>query len=342
MVLWYTASASRSDTVLGRVEESRRTNIDVGIKLVYVRHDHSDAAGTRTTANASRLWRTVNAEISIPVAQKEIESSRPKRILRSGLHTVGGHRQVARHLKSRLRGRMTKPKQSGAFSGHRFPPEIIGYAVWAYHRFPMSLRDVEDLLAARGIVVSYETIRAWLAKFGSHYAKQIRRDRPRVADKWHLDEVVLPINGKKYWLWRAVDSKGDVLDILVQSRRNKRAASRFFRKLFKAFGAPRVIVTDKLRSYGAALKELAPRIEHRSHKGLNNRSEGSHRPTRRREKIMGRFKSPRQAQRFLTVHDQVQTIFRPRRHTLSAAAYRQTRADAHWIWDDITRELKAV
>ncbi|MEP4337572.1 MAG: IS6 family transposase, partial [Roseobacter sp.] len=110
---------------------------------------------------------------------------------------------------------MTKPKQSGAFSGHRFPPEIIGYAVWAYHRFPMSLRDVEDLLAARGIVVSYETIRAWLAKFGSHYAKQIRRDRPRVADKWHLDEVVLPINGKKYWLWRAVDSKGDVLDILV-------------------------------------------------------------------------------------------------------------------------------
>lgn len=237
---------------------------------------------------------------------------------------------------------MTKPKQSGAFSGHRFPPEIIGYAVWAYHRFPMSLRDVEDLLAARGIVVSYETIRAWLAKFGSHYAKQIRRDRPRVADKWHLDEVVLPINGKKYWLWHAVDSKGDVLDILVQSRRNKRAASRFFRKLFKAFGAPRVIVTDKLRSYGAALKELAPGIEHRSHKGLNNRSEGSHRPTRRREKIMGRFKSPRQAQRFLSVHDQVLTIFRPRRHTLSAAAYRQTRADAHWIWDDITRELKAV
>lgn len=234
-----------------------------------------------------------------------------------------------------VRGGMTKPKQSGAFSGHRFPPEIIAYAVWAYHRFPMSLRDVEDLLAARGVVVSYETIRAWVAKFGLQYAKAIRRDRPEVADKWHLDEVVLPINGKKYWLWRAVDSKGDVLDILVQSRRNKRAAIRFFRKLFKAFGVPRVIVTDKLRSYGAALKELAPGIEHRSHKGLNNRSEGSHRPTRRREKIMGRFKSPRQAQRFLSVHDQVQTIFRPRRHTLSAAAYRQTRADAHWIWDDI-------
>jgi putative transposase len=182
---------------------------------------------------------------------------------------------------------MTKPKQSGAFSGHRFPPEIIAYAVWAYHRFPMSLRDVEDLLAAHGVVVSYETIRAWVAKFGLQYAKAIRRDRPKVTDKWHLDEVVLPINGKKYWLWRAVDSKGDVLDILVQSRRNKRAAIRFFRKLFKAFGVPRVIVTDKLRSYGAALKELAPRIEHRSHKGHTDRPDGEKRSwggSNRREK----------------------------------------------------------
>lgn len=237
---------------------------------------------------------------------------------------------------------MTKPKQSGAFLGHRFSPEIIAYAVWAYHRFPMSLRDVEDLLAARGIIVSHETIRAWVAKFGSQYAKVIRRDRPKVADKWHLDEVVLPINGKKYWLWRAVDSNGDVLDILVQSRRNKRAADRFFHKLFKTFGAPRVVVTDKLRSYGAALKDLALGIEHRSHKRLNNRSEGSHRPTRRREKCMGRFKSPRQAQQFLSVHDQIQNVFRHRRHTLSAACYRQSRADAHWIWDDITRVLKAA
>jgi putative transposase len=146
----------------------------------------------------------------------------------------------------------------------------------------------------------------------------------------------------KYWLWRTVDSKGVVLNIFVQSRRNKRAAIRFFRKLFKAFGEPRVIVTDKLRSYAAALKELAPGIEHSSHKGLNNRPQGSRRPTRRREKITGRFKSPRQAQQFLSVHDHVQTVFRPRRHTLSAAAHRHTRADAHWIWDDITRELKAA
>lgn len=123
---------------------------------------------------------------------------------------------------------MTKPKQSGAFLGHRFPPEIIAYSVWAYHRFPLSLRDVEDLLAVRGVVVSYKTIRAWVAKFGSQYAKVIRRDRPKVADKRHLDEVVLPINGKKFWLWRAVENRGDVLDILVQSRRNRRAANRFF------------------------------------------------------------------------------------------------------------------
>ncbi|UOA17063.1 hypothetical protein DSM109990_03962 (plasmid) [Sulfitobacter dubius] len=175
----------------------------------------------------------------------------------------------------------------------------------------MSLRDVEDLLATCGVVVSYETIRAWAAKFGSKYARVIRRNRPKVANKWHLDEAALPMNGQKYWLWRAVDSNGDVLDILVQSRRNKQAANRFFRKLFKAFGQPRVVVTDKLRSYGAALKSLAPGIEHRSHKGINNRSEGSHRPTRRREKIMGRSKSPKQAQQFLSVHDQVQTIFRP-------------------------------
>ena len=144
--------------------------------------------------------------------------------------------------------------------------------------------------------------------------KSYAHDRLAPSDKWHLDEVVITIRGKKYWLWRAVDSKGDVLDILVQSRRNAKAADRFFRKLFKQYGQPRVLVTDKLGSYGAALRKLAPGIDHRAHKGLYNRAEVSHRPTRRREKIMGRFKSPRQAQRFLSVHDQVQKIFRPRRH----------------------------
>ena len=147
--------------------------------------------------------------------------------------------------------------------GYRFPRSVIGYAVWIYHRFNLSLRDVEDLLAERGIVVSYETIRGWVAKFGPQIAAKVRRDRPAPADKWHLDEVVVPIRGEKHWLWRAVDSNGDVLDILVQSRRDKAAAKRFFRKLFKRWGEPRVLVTDKLRSYGAALTELAPGIEHR-------------------------------------------------------------------------------
>lgn len=237
---------------------------------------------------------------------------------------------------------MTKATYSGAFKGHRFRPEIIAYAVWSYFRFPLSLRDVEDLLAARGVIVSYETVRKWVAKFGNQYASIIRRDRPVPSDKWHLDEVVIPICGRKFWLWRAVDSNGDVLDILVQPRRNTGAAKRFFRKLFKQYGRPRVVITDKLGSYSAALKCLAPSIDHRRHKGLNNRSEGSHRPTRKREKIMARFKSPGQTQRFLAVHDQVQTVFRPRRHKLSAAAYRQSRSDAHSIWDDITCELKAA
>lgn len=142
----------------------------------------------------------------------------------------------------------------------------------------------------------------------------IRRDRPAAGDKWHLDEVAISIRGKKYWLWRAVDQNGDVLDILVQSRRNTQAARRFLRKLLKQFGVPRVMITDKLRSYGAAKRSLAPGLEHRSHKGLNNRAEISHKPTRRRERVMGRFKSPRQAQRFLSAHDQINTPFRPRRH----------------------------
>ncbi len=237
---------------------------------------------------------------------------------------------------------MNKALLSGSFKGHRFPAEIISHAVWLYFRFALSFRDVEDLLAERGIVVSHESIRAWVGKFGHKYASVIRRNRPAPADKWHLDEVVIMIQGKKYWLWRAIDSKGAVLDILVQSRRNAKAADRFFRKLFKQYGQPRVIITDKLRSYGAALKRLAPGIDHRAHKGLNNRAEVSHRPTRKREKIIGRYKSPGQAQQFLATHDQVQTLFRPRRHKLSAISYRHARSDAHAIWNDITSEMKAA
>ncbi len=225
--------------------------------------------------------------------------------------------------------------------GHRFPRTVIGYAVWAYHRFALSLRDVEDLLAERGVIVSHETIRVWVARFGTHIAAKIRRDRPGPADRWHLDEVVLKINGVKHWLWRAIDANGDVLDILVQSRRNTAAARRFMRKLFKRWGLPRVMVTDKLGSYPAAKAELAPGVEHRRHKGINNAAEASHRHTRRREKVMGRFKSPRQAQRFLSVHDQTAAIFRPRRHRLSANSYRHARRDAFDLWADYTTELSA-
>ncbi len=150
----------------------------------------------------------------------------------------------------------------------RFPRSIISYAVWAYHRFALSLRDVEDLLAERGVIVSYESIRVWRQRFGTQIAARIRRDRPAPADKWHLDEVVISIRGQKHWLWRAVDSNGDVLEILVQSHRNAHAAKRFLKKLMKRWGVPRVLVTDKLRSYGAAVRDVCPGVEHRSHKGL--------------------------------------------------------------------------
>jgi putative transposase len=210
-----------------------------------------------------------------------------------------------------------------------------------HHRFALSLRDVEDLLAERGICVSDETIRDWVNRFGHQIAARIRRDRPRSIDKRHLDEVVMQVKGRSHWLWRAVDANGDVLDILVQSRRNKAAAQRFLRKLMKRWGQPRVLVTDKPRSYGAAKAEIAPGLEHRQHKGLNNRSEASHRHTRRREKIMGRFKSPRQAQRFLSVHDQAANLFLPKRHRLSARSYRHARSDAFSLWAGHAAEVTA-
>ncbi len=158
--------------------------------------------------------------------------------------------------------------------GFRFPRSAIGYAVWAYHRFALSLRDVEDLLADRGIAVSHETIRDWVDRFGHQFAARVRRDRPAPADKWHLDEVVVRINGRTHWLWRAVDANGDVLDILVQSRRDKAAALRFLRKLLKRWGRPRVMVTDKLRSYGAAKAKIAPGLEHRQHKATEQPKRG--------------------------------------------------------------------
>ena len=196
-------------------------------------------------------------------------------------------------------------------------------------------------MAERGVIVSHEAIRFWVGKFGRQYAKSIRRDRPPVGDKWHLDEVVVSISGKKRWLWRAVDQHGNAFEILVQSRRNTKAAKRFMRKLMKHYGVPRVMITDKLRTYGAAKRAIALGLEHRSHKGLNNAAEVSHKPTRRRERVMGRFKSARHAQLFLSAHDQINVLFRPRRHKISAISYRHARSDAFAVWHDITREIAA-
>src|SRR3712207_5072369 len=228
-------------------------------------------------------------------------------------------------------------RRPNPYAGHRFPPEVISHAIWLYFRFPLSPRMVEEMLAARGIVVSHESVRQWARKFGQAFANQIRRRLPTAGDKWHLDEVVLKIAGKKHWLWRAVDQDGVVLDVLVQSRRDKRAAKRLLRKLLKRQArVPRVMITDKLASYSAAKSEVMPSVEHRRHKGLNNRAENSHQPTRRRERQMRRFKSPGQAQRFLSTHDQINNLFHLRRDHVSAAQYREARTRAFEIWAEVS------
>src|SRR5215207_7193002 len=223
------------------------------------------------------------------------------------------------------------------YAGYRFPGEVISHAVWLYFRFPLSLRMVEEMLAARGIDVSHETVRQWARKFGQGFANQIRRRLPCPGDKWHLDEVCLLISGTKHWLWRAVDQDGVVLDVLVQSRRDKQAAKRLLRKLLKRqTRVPRVMITDKLASYNAAKADVMPSVEHRRHKGLNNRAENLHQPTRRRERQMKQFKSAGQAQRFLSVHDQIGNLFHLRRDHRPAAQYRAARTQAFQTWAEVT------
>jgi len=220
---------------------------------------------------------------------------------------------------------------------HRFPAEIISHAVWLYHAFSLSFRDVELILAERGVIVSYESIRRWCLKFGASFAARLRRRRPRPGDKWHMDEVFIRIRGEVHYLWRAVDQEGVVLDILVQSRRDAGAAKRFFKRLLKGLQyVPRVLVTDKLRSYGLAQRTLLPEVEYRQSRYLNNRAENSHRPTRRRERQMQRFKSARQAQRFLSAHAFIHGHFHPRRHRTTARAYRSVRAVAFRVWQEET------
>ncbi|EDX83518.1 Integrase core domain protein [Synechococcus sp. PCC 7335] len=223
------------------------------------------------------------------------------------------------------------------YGGHLFPADIISYCVWLYYTFPLSFRDIEKMMLYRGITVTYEAIRGWCLKFAQGYANQIRKRRSKPGDKWHLDKVVSKIKGEQFYLWRAVDQHGVVLDILMQRHRNKAAAKKFFRKLLKPAGfAPRGIVTDKLKSYGAAKKEILKGVEHRQHKGLNNRAENSHRPTRIRERRMGRFKSVSQAQRFLSAFEPIRGHFHPNQHKQTASEYRATMRQRIDSWKSLT------
>jgi putative transposase len=227
-------------------------------------------------------------------------------------------------------------KAPPSYRGYRYPAEIISHAVWLYFRFHLSLRDVEELLAERGVSVTYESIRAWCGKFGPAYAAGVRRRRARPADKRHLAEVSLKIKGKRHWLWRAVDKHGVVLDILVQQRRDQYAAETFLRRVLAAAGSePRVVITDKLASYPPALRRVLPTAEHRRHKGLNNRAENSHQPTRQRERAMRRFKSAEHAQRFLGPFGTVGDHFPVGRYCASATARRQLLMERHRTWREV-------
>ncbi len=232
---------------------------------------------------------------------------------------------------------MKEQAAAPTYKRHRFPPAISGHAVWRYCRFALRYRDVEELLAERGVIVTHETVRQWCRKFGQTDANALRRRRSRPGDKWHLDEAFIQIDGAQHCLWRAVDQDGHVLDILVQARRDKRAATKFLRKLLKGLAyVPRVVITDKLASDGEAMRQVLPRVEHRRHKGLNNRAENAHQPTRERERRMRRCKDPGHAQRFLAAYGPIASHCRPRRHRLTAAAYRQQRDERFATWRTVT------
>src|SRR5437588_7651913 len=224
-----------------------------------------------------------------------------------------------------------------SYRRHRFPPPIIQHAIWLYLRFTLSYRDVEELLAERGLEVSYETVRRWVLKFGSRIARRLRRSRPRPTDRWHLDEMVVRIAGRQMYLWRAVDHEGEVLDMLVQRRRDQRAALRLMRKLLRKLGfAPQLLTTDKLGSYGAAFRHLRLACPHEQGLRANNRAENSHQVVRRRERKMQRFKSAASAQRFLSVHAAVHNTFNLQRHLVSRSTLRIFRSEAAAQWRSAT------
>jgi len=222
------------------------------------------------------------------------------------------------------------------YKRYRFPPAIIQYAVWLYYRFNVSHRDIEDILAQRGIIVTHESIRLWCNKFGTKYAARLRKRHQGYGDTFFIDEVFVKIDGKQHYLWRAVDQDGEVVDVFLQRRRDGKAAKRFFKRLLKAHrNEPRKIVTDKLRSYGVAHRELIPDTIHDTSQYANNKAELSHQPTRVRERVMRRFKLTQHAQRFLTVHAAVYNLFNLGRHLVLAKHYRVFRSRAFASWNCI-------
>lgn len=224
-----------------------------------------------------------------------------------------------------------------SYRRHRFPPIIIQQAVWLYYRFTLSYRDIEDLMAERGIDVSYETARRWATKFGRQYAKRLRHRRPRPSSIWHIDEVFVKIGGGQIYLWPAVDAECEVLDILLQSQRDKGIAVKFLRRLMKKHGAaPTIIDTDKWRVSAVANCEVVPNAKHMRGKRLNNRAENSHQPTRSRERKQQRFKSPATELRFLSTFSDIYNHFNIQRHLVSRTTMKKFRTDAGNIWLDVT------
>ena len=222
----------------------------------------------------------------------------------------------------------------------RFHSDVIKRVIWLYFRFNLSLREIEELMVERGIDVSYETIRRWIDQFGPVFAKRIKARSPNPSTTWHLDEVYTKINGKMVYLWRAVDDEGTVLDIVVQSRRNKKAAMRLLRKLLKNNSVkPDRIVTDRLGSYRAALKDLNLRHVHDVGGRKNNRAENSHLPIRRRERKAQKFRSIGSAQKQLSIYGQIYNLFNYQRHLISRKILRRFRTEAKAEWNIVTNAV---
>ncbi|MDP3641360.1 MAG: IS6 family transposase [Alphaproteobacteria bacterium] len=232
----------------------------------------------------------------------------------------------------------TKPKR------YRFPASIMSYAIWQYHRFNLSFRDVQEQLAFRGIEVSHETVRSWCIKFSRQFKDVLKKREGKISDKWHLDEMSLRINGEPFILWRAVDEHGSELDVFLQKRRNKKSAIRFLSRLLRSYPVPRVIVTDKLKSYNQPIKRMCPKTDHRSHKGLNNRVENAHQPTRRKGKSLIKFKSPKGTQLLLSLMGKVRNLFAVtvNRYKHKAPLRRLEFEAAKFIWNDAALGILSI